>query len=172
LKPWPMKLLVDQVLNGKPMPAALAHGVALLPGPPTRENLLAWSIAGTVILFLLGWALGLLSSYAHTGFGHRMVYDLAGDLFGHLQRLSLRFHSRKSVGDSIVRVTSDCRCVSTIVVGALLPVLGSVCTLIVMFSIMWRMDRTLTLLAIAVAPFMFAAFRRYAEPMLDRSYEQ
>ena len=55
-----------------------------------------------------------------------MVYDLATDLFSHLQRLSLRFHSRQSVGDSIRRVTTDCGCVSVIVKDALLPFVAAV----------------------------------------------
>ena len=67
-------------------------------GAVTREGLVLWSVAGTVLLFLLGWLVGLATGYANIGFGQRMVYDLASDLFTHLQRLSLRFHSRKSVG--------------------------------------------------------------------------
>ena len=172
LKPWPMKLLVDYVLEGKPMPARFAHAVEWLPGAATRENLLIWSVAGTVILFLLGWALGLAASYANLSFGKRMVYDLGADLFGHLERLSLRFHHRKPVGDSIRRVTGDSRCVSTITNNALLPVLGSVFSLVLMFRIMWEMDATLTLLSLAVLPLMAVTFRLYKGSMLERSYEQ
>ncbi len=123
LKPWPMKVLVDHVLGAQPLSPTLAALAAVLPGSGTREGLVAWSVAATVVLFLLGWALGVATSYANIGFGQRMVYDLATDLFGHLQRLSLRFHSRQSVGDSIRRVTTDCGCVSVIVKDALLPLL-------------------------------------------------
>ena len=93
-------------------------------------------------LFLLGWALGVAAACANIAFGQRMVYDLAADLFGHLQRLSLRFHSRQSVGDSIRRVTTDCGCVATIVKDALLPVLSPRWSAwSSMFAIMWRLDR-------------------------------
>src|SRR5687767_699057 len=95
LKPWPMKVLVDHALGDRPLPASLAAAMAFLPGAMTREALVLWSVAATVVLFLLGWALGVATAYANIGFGQRMVYDLAGDLFSHLQRLSLRFHSRK-----------------------------------------------------------------------------
>src|SRR5262249_7568769 len=159
---WPLAVIVDHVLEEKPMPAALARGIALLPGSGTRENLLAWAVVATVVLFLLGWALSLANSYVNIGFGQRLVYDLAADVFAHLQRLSLRFHTRKSVGDSIRRVTADCRCVSTIVEDALAPVLASVFGLVTMFFIMWRLDATLTLVALAVVPFMVVALRHYA----------
>src|SRR5262249_1324256 len=88
------------------------------------------------------------------------------------QRLSLRFHSRKAVGDSIRRVTGDCGCVAAIVKDALLPVLTSAAGLAAMSVIMWRMDAALTLLSLAVVPYMVFVFRGYAKPMLERSYTQ
>jgi ATP-binding cassette subfamily B protein len=172
LKPWPMMFLVDHVLNAEPMSDAVAGFVAFLPASGSPENLLTWCVVATVVLFLLGWAIGVAASFANINFGQRIVYDLAADVFSHLQRLSLRFHSRNPVGDTMRRVTADCGCASTIVKDALLPVLTSVATLIFMFAIMWRMDPTLTLLALVVVPAMIVVFRKYAEPMLERSYEQ
>ena len=84
-----MKVLVDHGLGAQPLSPALAAVVAALPGDGTREALIGWSVAATVVLFLVGWALGVAAAYANIGFGQRMVYDLATDLFSHLQRLSL-----------------------------------------------------------------------------------
>ncbi|HEX8249432.1 MAG TPA: ABC transporter ATP-binding protein [Pyrinomonadaceae bacterium] len=173
LKPLPLKVLVDNVLNQQPLPSILAGFAELLPaGAATREGLLTLTVAATILLFFLGWALGLASSYANIGFGQRMIYDLAEDLYRHLQRLSMAFHNRKSVGDLIRRVTSDTSSVSTIVNGALLPVLASIFSLVSMFAIMWQMDSGLTLLALAVLPFMIAAMYFYSKPMNDLSYRQ
>jgi ATP-binding cassette subfamily B protein/subfamily B ATP-binding cassette protein MsbA len=55
---------------------------------------------------------------------------------------------------------------------ALLPVLSSIVSLVAMFAVMWRLDWQLTLLALIVVPYMVFVFRRYAEPMLERGYEQ
>ena len=172
LKPWPMKVLVDHALGDRPLTPALASLAAVLPGTGGHEGLIAWSVAATVVLFLMAWTLGVASSFANIGFGQRMVYDLAADLFRHLQRLSLRFHSRQSVGDSIRRVTTDCGCVSVIVKDALLPVAAAIVTLLAMFLVMWRMEPRLTLVSIAVVPWLALVLRRYMRPMLDRSYEQ
>src|SRR5207253_7878926 len=104
------------------------------------------------LIFLAGTLLSMVSTVAMVSFGQRMTYDLGADLFLHLQRQSLIFHSRRPVGDTIARVTGDPSCVQTLVTGALVPLLQSVVTLVVMFVIMWRLEPTLTLLSLTVVP--------------------
>jgi ATP-binding cassette subfamily B protein len=172
LKPWPMVFLIDYVLRGQTQPPLVAQFVEALPGAATPLNLVGWSVAATVLMFLLSWLAGLATAYSNISLGQRMTYDLAGDLFSKLQQLSLHFHARKSVGDNIRRVTGDCGCAAIIVKDALLPALASVISLGLMFGILWKIDAKLTLLALAVVPLMALAFGRYARPMMDRSYEQ
>jgi ATP-binding cassette subfamily B protein/subfamily B ATP-binding cassette protein MsbA len=172
LSPWPMKLIVDNVVDHKPLPGALASWVEMLPYADSRQGLLAWCVAATVLLYVAGWAVGLAGAYAGVIFGQRMIYDLAADLFGHLQRLSLRFHGSRSVGDLIGRVTNDTGCVATIVRDALLPLFTALFTLVAMFLIMWRLSPALAVLSLGVVPLMMLAFRIYARPMLARGYEQ
>src|SRR6476620_649614 len=85
LRPWPLKILVDNVLGGKPLPPSIAPLAGVLPGAATTEGQLLWTVAATVLLFLLGWLLGVATVYAGIGFGQRLSYDLAEDLFAHLQ---------------------------------------------------------------------------------------
>ncbi|MDP8901375.1 MAG: ABC transporter ATP-binding protein/permease [Actinomycetota bacterium] len=167
-KPWPIKVVIDNVLGDEPLSPALR----LLPGADDPSNLLLWSIAATVTLFLVGWSLGLATTYANIAFGQRLVYDLAGQLFKRLQRLSLGFHARRGTGDLVHRITSDSGSVATIVRDALLPVASSVITLVSMFGVMWALDPTLTLLGIVVVPLLLVPLRLYAVAMADRSYEQ
>lgn len=172
LKPWPMVFLIDYVLRGQAMPPLAARLVEALPGAPTPSTLIGWSVAATVLVFLLSWLAGLSATYSNISLGQRLTYDLAGDLFSKLQQLSLHFHARKSVGDNIRRVTGDCGCAAIIVKDALLPAISSVISLVLMFGILFRIDAKLTLLAVAVVPLIALAFGRYARPMMDRSYEQ
>ncbi|PYT10445.1 MAG: ABC transporter ATP-binding protein [Acidobacteria bacterium] len=170
LKPWPMKILVDHVLKSQQLPETL-QWLQLLPGAATRDGLLLWSLAGNVLLFLFSWSSGLARTCAKIAFNQRLNYALAADLFGHLQRLSLRFHNRISIGDHMRRVSTDSSCISG-VMDALLPVLTSLLSLIMMFTIMWQMNAALTLLSLAVLPLMILTFRLYAQPMQERSYAQ
>src|SRR5690242_9416286 len=143
LKPWPMVVLIDYVLQGKAMPAALRQFLQALPGGSSPTSLIGWTVGATVAIFLLSWAIDLAIAYANISLGQRMIYDLAGDLFAKLQHLSLRFHASKAVGDNIRRVTADCACVSVIVKDALLPVFASAVSLIAMFAVLWQIDKTL-----------------------------
>jgi ATP-binding cassette subfamily B protein/subfamily B ATP-binding cassette protein MsbA len=172
LKPWPMVFLLDYVLGTKPRPAALDHWLSGLPGGSSASNLITWSIAALILLFLLSWLTGLANTYLNISWAQRMVYDLAGDLFARLQELSLRFHASRSVGDNIRRVTSDCGCISIIIKDALLPVAAALVTLAAMFTVMWKVDHTLTIIAVLVVPWMALTFRFYAKPMMERGYEE
>jgi ATP-binding cassette subfamily B protein/subfamily B ATP-binding cassette protein MsbA len=133
--------------------------------------LLLWVCVSTVLIFLVGTLTSMVSSVASVSVGQRMTYNLAADLFVHLQRLSLPFHHRQSVGDTISRVTGDAYCVQTLVMSALLPLVQSVIALIAMFVIMWRLEPTLTVLSLGVVPFLIVAIRGYAAPMRDRDRE-
>jgi len=172
LKPWPMAFLIDYVLRAKPMPPALAHWVGLLPGSSSPSSLVGWSVAATILLFLLSWVAGVTAACGNISLGQRMTYDLAADLFTKLQQLSLHFHARKSVGDNLRRVTTDSGCLAIIVKDALLPVGSSAVTLLLAFAVLWRIDATLTAWSLAVVPLMLLAFARYARPMMEGSYAQ
>jgi ATP-binding cassette, subfamily B, bacterial len=172
LRPWPMVFLIDYVLRGHEMPPRLARFVEWLPGTSSPSQWIAWSVAATVLVFLLGWVAGLVGTWSNISLGQRMTYDLAGDLFGKLQQLSLHFHARKSVGDNIRRVTGDCGSAAIMVRDALLPVFAAVVSVIAMFGILWQLNPRLTVLSLAVVPYMIWVFWRYAKPMMERSYEQ
>lgn len=172
LAPWPMKILVDNVLQGHALSPALTKLAVWVPAAGTREGLLGAAIGGTIAVFLLAWTIGLAKSYASVTFGRQMVFDLSADVFAHLQRLSLRFHRRSAIGDLMRRVTQDCGAASAIVKDALIPSVTSILTLVGMFAVMWALDSVLALLTLAVVPLMLLALRVYSRPMMEKSYAQ
>ncbi len=167
-RPWPLKLVLDNVLGHHPTPTALT---SILPGSATPRGLLIWAVAATVVIFLLGTASSTFYNYFSLRIGQKMVFDLASDLFGHLQRLSLIFHSRRQLGDTIQRVTGDSYCISTLVTDALIPAVQAVVMLGAMFVVMWALEPTLTLVALSVLPFLGIVIRYLARPIKDRARE-
>ena len=168
LKPWPLKLLLDNVLGHHPAPAVL---VALVPGAANPHVLALVAAGATVVIFLLATSSSALYNYFSLRIGQRMVFELAADVFEHLQRLSLRFHSRRELGDTIERVTGDAYCVSTLVTDALIPALQAVVMLVAMFVIMWALEPTLTLIAVGVLPFLVLVVRFLSDQISERGRE-
>ena len=168
LRPWPLKLVVDNVLGSSGLPAVLKW----LPGVDGPRGLLLWVAIATLLIFLLGTVSQMAYTYYSLRLGQRMTYSLATDLFAHLQRLSLGFHTRRPTGDLMARVTGDSWCVNTLVTDALVPALQATVTLIAMFVVMWGLQPTLTLLALGVAPFFVIVVKILGGPIKDRNREQ
>jgi ATP-binding cassette subfamily B protein/subfamily B ATP-binding cassette protein MsbA len=168
LRPWPLKLVIDNVLGHHATPRLLT---SILPGSASPHGLLAWAAGATVAIFLLGTASTTFYNYFSLRIGQRMVFELASDLFAHLQRLSLIFHSRRPLGDTIQRVTGDSYCVSTLVTDALIPAVQALVMLGAMFVVMWSLQPTLTLVALSVLPFLAVVIRFLAGPLKERARE-
>ena len=96
LAPWPIKVIVDNVLDQQPLPPLLA---ALFGGFAENRVLLmiAVVIAGLGIT-LLGDVFGILESYVNTKLELSMARDFRSDLFLHAQRLSLAYHDHRRTG--------------------------------------------------------------------------
>jgi ATP-binding cassette subfamily B protein len=163
-KPWPLKVVVDHVLGGRPT------GSAALDGLGTGGLLAVACIVLVVVYGLLG-ALSVTSNYTTISVGQRMVDDFRSELYAHLQRLSLAFHSRRSVGDLLYRLTADTLAIQTLTMNGFFPILTSVVLLGGMVVVMLRLDWQLTLVALAVVPALFATIaalsRRITELATD-----
>jgi ATP-binding cassette subfamily B protein/subfamily B ATP-binding cassette protein MsbA len=154
LQPWPLKILVDYALGGKELPAAIHSffdpmSVVLTPG-----TLVIGAAAAGFALFALNSALDLSLTWTWVAAGQRMVCDFAADLFHRLLHLSLRYHSRYSVGDALSRLTGDTYCVYTMTSNLLITPWQRGLTLVTVGIFAWNMDPALTLVSLAVAPVM------------------
>ncbi len=167
-RPWPVKLVVDHVLAHRPAPPWLhALGVAL-PGSSTPTAMLAWCVAGAVLITLGSAALSVLVLDRVMAVAQRMVFDLSRDLLARLQRLSLAYHGRNTVGDLLQRVSADTFVVHFAFSQVLLPGTVSLLTLAGMFVIMARIDGSLTVVALLVVPALVGALAVFARH-IDRA---
>ena len=169
LSPWPMKVIVDNVLGDRPLRGILATVAESLPGAETPRGLAAWAVASTVVLFLIGWVIGVVSGFITLILSQRMTFDLAGDMFEGLQRMSMRFHATRGTGDVIRRVTVDAGCMATIVIEAALPVMIGLFSMFSMLYLMWELDPSLVPYSLTAVPLMLFALWRYSPRMVDTS---
>ncbi len=164
LKPWPLQVVIDNVLGGKPFPIAALQAVP-------ASWLLLLACLGIVLVHLGSGGLTLLHYYTTIRVGQNMVNDLRGALYAHLQGLSLAFHNRQRVGDLLYRVTSDSFAVQTMIMNGALPILSAVVLLIGMLVILFPLDPTLTLLALTVVPVLFALIAGFNRKIIDVATE-
>ena len=152
LKPWPLKLIVDHVLTGHPVPWGWLQALA----PQT------FLLVGCLLLVLVYALIGagsVISNYITIHLGQRLVNDFRAELHAHLQRLSLAFHSRREVGDLLYRLTSDTLAIQALTMNGVFPVLTSVVLLIGMTVVMLRLDWPLTLMSFAVVPVLMGSIK-------------
>ena len=160
LKPWPLKVVIDNVLAGAPIRSGW---LAAIPA----DSLLAAACASLVVLYLCLSILQATNNYITISIGQRMVNDLRSRLFDHLQRLSLSFHRRRELGDLMMRITYDTFSIQTIAMNGLFPILSAAILLAGMFAVMIRMDAMLTLIALVIVPVLLLVIVGISKP-LDR----
>ena len=100
-----------------------------------------------------------------------MVNDLRGDLYAHLQRLSLGYHSRQRVGDLMYRITADSFAVQTMIMNGLLPILSALVLLGGMLIVLFPIDPLLTVLALTIVPVLFALIAAFNRRIVDVATE-
>lgn len=167
LAPVPLQLAVDHAIGSHPLPTWLAALPARTPGA-----LLAVAVAMIIVLALLSqlqrngaW---LLQSWT----GERVVLAFRAELFRRAQRLSMTYHDRRGVADSIYRIQYDAGSVQWVAVYGIAPLVTAAGTLVGIFAVMWSMNTALALIALAVVPPLLLLTRFFGGKVRHRWHEQ
>jgi ABC-type multidrug transport system fused ATPase/permease subunit len=168
LQPWPLKVVIDNVLQGHPFPEPIAHWLAVSTGGRPLALLIIVVIAG-VLLQVTNQFVSMYGTQVQVDAGQRMVYDLRGRLFQHLQALGLHHHITTSTGDAVYRIDVDAYSIENLVMSGMFPLASSVITLAVMFAILVKLDVTVALLSLTVVPFLYLCLRYYMTTLVRRT---
>jgi ATP-binding cassette, subfamily B, bacterial len=168
LNPVPLKIVVDSVLGSRPLPPVL-H--ALLPSPAGSSPAAVLVIAIALLLGVtaLGQLQGLATTLVRTYIGERLVLDFRSQLVQQVQRLSLSYHDSRGTADSVYRIQYDASALQNILVDGAIPFVSAAVTLVTMWIVTARLDRSLALVALAVSPPLFFLSRAYRPRMRRQS---
>ncbi len=168
MAPWPLKVLVDNVLGGAPLPSAVA---ARLPAAALDNAvlLLAVVVVAGVLVQLGGEVVRMAHTQMQVDMAQRVVYRLREQLLNHLQALPLRHHVASRTADSVYRLDADAYCVDDLVIGGVFPLTVAAMNLSLMFGVLVYLDTTLALLSLTVAPFLYLCLRHHARTMTDQA---
>ena len=139
LTPYLLKVAVDQYIT-----LGDRQGLARI----SLYTALAFAglyLAGAGQQYLLSWV------------GQRMLATLRGDLFRHLQRLSLSYHDTHIVGVTVSRVMNDVAVINELLSQGVITLIGDLLVLVGIMVIMLGMNLRLALLTFTVLPLMVLA---------------
>src|SRR5690606_1692385 len=120
---------------------------------------------------VFSFALEYLQTWTMQNVGQRIMYDLRMQLYGHLQRLDLRFYDRNPVGRLMTRVTSDVDVLNELFSAGVIAIFGDVFTLAGIMIVMLTMDWRLALASFLVLP-LIVVITQWFRRNVRESYRQ
>ena len=170
LIPLPLKIGVDSVLGGRPLPAFLE---AITPRyfleAPERTLILAALLA--ILVSLARQFQGLANSYLQAYTGENLVRAFRAKLFRHVQRLSLTYHDTRGTADSVYRIQNDARSIQYIAINGVFPVITATATVAAMMAIIATLEWTLALIPVVVVPTVLLLVRESRRRLRQRWIE-
>ena len=155
LEPWPIKIVIDNILQSKKLPGWLAGFVSGAFGQ-NKLAVLNFAVAAVAGIAVVGAISSYVEKYLTTSVSQWVTHDLRRTLYNHIQRLSLAEYDKTQTGDLISRVTSDINAVQDFINSALLGIVVNVLTLVGMAGVMFYINWRFTLIALSIAPALFA----------------
>jgi ATP-binding cassette subfamily B protein len=153
LEPWPLKIVLDYLLQSRPLPGWMMPVVGWIGAG--KLAVLNFAVLAVAVIAVIGAVSSYLNTYLTTNVGQWVMHDLRRTLYHHIHRLSLAEHDEKRTGDLIGRVTSDIESIQDFVTSALLGIVTNVLTLVGIIGVMLYLNWRFTLISLSIAPVLF-----------------
>lgn len=98
--------------------------------------------------------IGVLETYINAWISQRIIFDMRGQMYSHLQYMSHSFFTTEKQGDIITRMNTDISGVSTIISGTLSSVVSNTATVVTTMIALFSMSWELALVGIVVIPML------------------
>jgi len=112
------------------------------------------------LLYVLALGLQFVFSYYQIYLmnlaGQRVLADMRGEIFGHLQGLHPSFFDRNPVGRLVTRVTTDVDALNELFTSGVVTIFGDIFMLLGIMGVLVYLDWRLALVTFAVLPALFA----------------
>jgi ATP-binding cassette, subfamily B, bacterial len=152
LRPWPLKIIFDNVLLDKPLPPYISSWNEMF----HTDKAFSIVIVSFAIIAITGIksALSYSQLFITARLGHKLAHSLRRSVFNHLQGLSLSFFKKAESGDLLTKVTSDTNNLRDVFVELALNFVSEALSLIGMLTIMLFLNWKLSLVVLATFPIL------------------
>jgi len=158
--PWPLKIIIDQVIQQEPLPGWLQWTKTLFPNTTSLQVALVAAFAFVLIAVLAALA-GFINSYYNEKVAQNVANDLRKELYHHLQHLSLSYYDGHHTGKILSTITTDISTIQDFTSTTLLNILIDALSIVGMVCIMFYINSDFTLIALAVTPFLLFFVARF-----------
>lgn len=117
------------------------------------SQLFYWLGGTALVFFVVRPPIEYYRQYYAQLVSNKILYDIRKELYGHLQKLSMRYYSNTRAGEVISRVINDVEQTKNFVMIALMNLWLDLATILIAIGIMLTMDVPLTLVTLLAFPF-------------------
>jgi subfamily B ATP-binding cassette protein MsbA len=168
--PWPLKIIIDNVVGKHPLPEFLAWLRDLSAAEQTM-GLAAVAALGAVLIALIGAVAGYIDNYYTESVAQFVANDLRHRLYHHLQRLALRYYDNHKIGNLLSTITSDVGTIQSFASTALLSILVDSLTILGMVGVMLYLNLDFALVAVGITPFLLLFVTRFKKAVKKATHE-
>ena len=168
--PWPLKIIIDNVIGHHKLPHWLAWMDMVFPG----ENKVQFAAVAAISLMLMaaiGSCAGYMNNYFTESVAQYVSNDLRRQIYHHLQRLSLEYYNTHQTGNLLSTITTDVSTIQDFAAATLMSIIVDLLTIAGMLGIMFFLHVGFTLVAIGVTPFLLLFVMRFKKVMKKATRE-
>ncbi|HEV2914256.1 MAG TPA: ABC transporter ATP-binding protein [Pyrinomonadaceae bacterium] len=156
--PWPLKIIIDNVITSRPLPGALRPlGASLSP-----EALVLWMTVLFVAATVVGAITNALEKNLSARVRERLTLALRDRLLAHLQTLPPTFRTRQRSGELVLRLVDDSDLFVRVLTKTLPVLFQQISTVILILVVMLWLDLRLAAFAMCLVPVLFVVIRHYS----------
>jgi ABC-type multidrug transport system fused ATPase/permease subunit len=169
--PWPLKVVLDNVVGGKHLPYWLSDLLRAVLGNGGKTHIALLAGVGLIAIAAIGALASYVDSYLSESVAQGMAHDLRMRTYHHLQRLSLSYYENHRIGASLSTLTSDIDTIQNFASSGTLGILVDILAVFGMFVLMFWLNWAFALLAAAVAPFLLWFVSRHKRALKNATKE-
>jgi ABC-type multidrug transport system fused ATPase/permease subunit len=168
--PWPLKILIDNVIGGHKLPNWIAWISHSLPGD-YKMGLAALAAIATVLIAALGAVASYIDNYYTESVGQWVANDLRMKVYSHLHRLSLTYYDTHQTGALLSTITDDVSTIQDFASSTTLTMLVDLLTIIGILGMMFWLNWDFALVAVGVTPFLLWFVARFRKAVKKATHE-
>jgi ABC-type multidrug transport system fused ATPase/permease subunit len=169
--PWPLKIILDNVVGDHKMSPWLHHLIGDLVGRESRMHVAGLAALAFVLIATLGAIASYIENYYTESVGQWVAHDLRMKMYEHLQRLSLGYYNTHATGTILSTITADIQTIEGFASSSTLNIVVDMLTIVCMLGLMFWLNWDFTLIAVAVTPFLLLFVSRFKKAVKKATHE-